>query len=270
MANKYAAGNYMNSGMSKSAYEATMGNKDIGSTSLEKQNTTTFNPSAYGSAFEQAYNSASASTQSAMSVLGTTLTSMAQKSEPLPVSLSSKDIKDLWKKAENDSTISSYYSDQIATGKTDFTNTVTAMETQDTANLQQLSQQQTTDLKNLQEQYASQGAAQSGFKNQAQTNLQNTQSGVITSTRSQMQQQLQSAASAYEQTYGTAALQAAGIPSVAGVTASPSGVAIQGVSANLYGTTLAGTLATQKTTDIQNQFNELEQEELQQKGGTSS
>ena len=263
MANKYAAGNYMNSGMSKSAYEATMGNKDIGSTSLEKQNTTTFNPSAYGSAFEQAYNSASASTQSAMSVLGTTLTSMAQKSEPLPVSLSSKDIKDLWKKAENDPTISSYYSDQIATGKTDFTNTVTAMETQDTANLQQLSQQQTTDLKNLQEQYASQGAAQSGFKNQAQTNLQNTQSDVITS-------KLQSAASAYEQTYGTAALQAAGISSVAGVTASPSGVAIQGVSANLYGTTLAGTLATQKTTDIQNQFNELEQEELQQKGGTSS
>ena len=210
-----------------------------------------------------AWNALGSSGQDAMATAGSAILKRYSNNQTTPATLSTKDMNKLWDEAKSDPVITKYYSDQIAEGKFDFENAVTAATTQGTATLNQLSQQQMTDLKNLKESYAAHGAAQSGFRQQAETNLQNTQSGVISSTRSQLQTQLQSLASQYEQTYGTDALKAAGLPSIAGVTASNSGVEIEGVSATTSGTDLSGTLATEQLQSELQEQEELAQEKLQ-------
>lgn len=70
---------------------------------------------------------------------------------------------------------------------------------------QQQQQQFETDRKNLAEQQAANGTAYSGFRGEAQKQLGDTESGIVQSSRSALQKQLNDATSQFEQKYGTVA-----------------------------------------------------------------
>jgi len=97
--------------------------------------------------------------------------------------------------------------------------------------------------KNLQDQIASGGQAYSGFRKQAENILGAQQANIIQSTKSQLQQNLQTLGSQYEKQFGTGAL--AGLPPLT----------VGGETYNPIGNTAApvvGTEGINKQQDIQN------------------
>jgi len=186
------------------------------------------------------------------------LSNLLTSNSAIPAVLDSKTLKKLYSEAQNDETIKKYYADDLATAQKDFKDTLATMTAIDAASLGQISTDQMTARKNLAEQEAAAGRSYSGFKQQAKTSLDKSQSDVITSTRAQIKSNLQSLTSGFEKKYGTSALNSMGLPSIPGVAASQTGVGIEGVSTDLYGTELAGTQATAKLADVQQKYQDLQ------------
>jgi hypothetical protein len=238
----------------------------IGKTSLEKMQG--FDPSYFGTAFQDAYNQADPGTKAAINILGTMTIKQAQANEQVPVTLTSKEIKDLWKKAEQDPTIQQYYAEDLRVG-TDALQKNWDLLSQDFSMLTDQEKQQYVDAKHqLDEAQAAAGTAYSGFREQAKGQLEKQTSDVIQSTRMQYQQQVNQLQQAFEQKYGSSALTGLGLNPLAAGQTTPIGMqsnwtlpSVSNVGYSPIGG-LQGTAATSKLTDIQNQFNELEQETL--------
>jgi len=243
-------------------------NSGVGKTSLEKMNG--FNPSYFGTAFQEAYNQADGGTKAAINVLGATMISQAQANEQIPVALTSKDIKDLWKKAENDKTINKFYADDLKLG-TDTLNKNLDLLSSDYQNLTEKEKQQYVDAKKqLDETQAAAGTAYSGFRGQAKGKLEKEQKSIVESAQNPLKSQLNTLESAYEQRYGSKALAGLKLPGI-GAGDAPTiggdytGAAFTPVSYTPTGG-IAGTAKTSELADVESQFKELEQEKLQQRG----
>lgn len=107
--------------------------------------------------------------------------------------------------ASKDPNIIAKYADMAKLDKQGFLQQVQAMQAQYSTQAQQQKMDFERDRKSLAEMNAAAGTAYSGFRGKAQSDLAKTQAGIITSTRSQQQQQLNALTSAFEGKYGTGA-----------------------------------------------------------------
>ncbi len=148
--------------------------------------------------------------------------------------------------AAKDPNIVSKYADMAKLDKQAFTQTLQNYQTQFSTQAQQLKMQFENDRKNLAENQAAAGTAYSGFRGKAQADLAKTEAGIVTSTRSQQQQQLNNLTSSFESKYGTGATPTTPITyndPLAGNTS---------ISATPAGG-ITGSVAPQKAADINNQ-----------------
>lgn len=162
--------------------------------------------------------------------------------------------------ASTDPNITAKYADALKMDSQQFQQGLQQISVSSSTQSQQQQQQFELDRKALAEQNAAAGTAYSGFREQAQNNLAQNESNIVTSSRSQLQQQLNDATSAYESKYGTAATTPASTQFVDPFASA--GTSISGLStgATPNNTTLTGQLAggitgtapIQKQQDINN------------------
>lgn len=107
--------------------------------------------------------------------------------------------------AAKDPNIVSQYADAAKLDAQTFSQNLQNLQNASTSTGEQQQMQFENDRKQLAEQSAAKGQAYSGFRNQAQEQLGKTEAGIVQSSRSALQQQLNSATSAFESKYGTAA-----------------------------------------------------------------
>lgn len=110
---------------------------------------------------------------------------------------------DAYAKALADPLIASKYVDLATTTSKDFINNLSQISLNAQLTGQQQAMTMTQEQKQLQENEAEAGRAYSGFRQQAQGRLSTSQQGIITSTKSQIAQQLRTAGSAVEKLYGS-------------------------------------------------------------------
>jgi len=160
---------------------------------------------------------------------------------------------DAYTKALNDPDIASKYADLATTTAKDFANNlgVIALNAQLTG--QQQAATMTQEQKDLQEQEASAGRAYSGFRQQAQQKLDTSEQGIITSTRSKIEQQLREATTGVEKLYGSGY---AGLSSATTQYVNPLTGQTENISYTPYGG-LTGTVEQAKEADILARQNEI-------------
>ncbi len=145
--------------------------------------------------------------------------------------------------AATDPVLIAKYADALKMDSASFMQGLTALQTATSTQAQQYQQQFEAERKALAEQQAAAGAAYSGFRGKAQQDLSNTESGIVTSSRSQLQQQLNQLTSSFESKYGTSATPSASVnfaDPYAGAGTSISGLNIPGANGN---STISGQLA---------------------------
>ncbi len=120
-------------------------------------------------------------------------------------SSSSLSVPDALAAAANDPTIISQYSDALKIDKSQLQSSLVDAQTALSTSAQSQKIQFDKDKKALAEASAAAGTAYSGFREQAKKNLDTTEQGIVTSTRSQTKQTLDQARQAFEAKYGTAA-----------------------------------------------------------------
>lgn len=113
--------------------------------------------------------------------------------------------------AAKDPNIVSKYADMAKLDTQSFLQQVQAMQTQYGTEADKQKMQFENDRKSLAEQNAAAGTAYSGFRGKAQADLAKTESGIVTSTRSQQQQALNQLTSQFEGKYGTGSSQLASV-----------------------------------------------------------
>lgn len=233
-------------------------------------NASSFNASAYGKSFEQAFNAMDPATQAAAAVvLSQTQKNALISNQPAPAVLDDKELKKLWSQAENDSTISQTYANELALGKDTFLKQVDLFSS-DYAQLTDKEKQDYVEAKqNLESTAAQSGQAYSGFRKQAQDKLEKSQSDIISSSTRQAQSNLNQLQSQFEQKYGTTALQGLNVGTVKAGTATPVGMQANWTAPSTtdisYKPTggVVGTQAQSKLADITAQDQELQQQALQ-------
>jgi len=146
--------------------------------------------------------------------------------------------------AQKDPTIISKYADMAKLDAQAFTQQMEQLKTAYGTDAELKKMQFENERKALAEQQAAAGTAYSGFRGKAQADLAKTESGIITSTRSQLQNNLNQLTSQFEQKYGTGAT-----PSAAITTVNPLGAGTTTVSGQQAGG-ITGTVAPAKTADI--------------------
>ena len=201
---------------------------------------------------EEQYKNLTPGEQTAVLAIGDVLTKQIEAGKQIPVNLTPEDLSKLWSEAESDPVISQYYGDAIKVAGADFQQSLSQISgafTQQEADYQrQFKEQQ----KNLAETEAEAGRAYSGFRGQAKEKLAKDQSSIIQSSRRQLQSDVYNLGSQFEKQFGTAALTAQGTPSVEGTSYSP------------YGG-IAGSVNTQKLSDVENRYQNLQSNELAQR-----
>ena len=115
------------------------------------------------------------------------------------------DINQALAAAQNDPDIAAKYGDSLKTGLADFARGVNQLQTGANIWSNQQSQDMENARKNLQDTEAGAGRAYSGFRQQANQQLKNTQTGVIQSEKSQLEKNVADMGSAFEKQYGTTA-----------------------------------------------------------------
>lgn len=117
--------------------------------------------------------------------------------------INAQKLNDAYTAATKDPTIAGKYSDIQSVDQYNFQQQLTSMQSStDVASAQQKIQME-NDKKALAEQAAQAGQAYSGFREQAKGQLATTQQGIITSSRQQLQENLNNLATQYKQKYGT-------------------------------------------------------------------
>jgi hypothetical protein len=200
-------------------------------------------------------------TQNAVAGIGSVLKKQMEQNQTIPTVLDKKTLNTLYQQAKEDPVISKYYGEELRTSEQDFIQNLELVQDEGTFAQEELQRQQDTEAKNLKELQASAGNAYSGFRNQAEEKLGQTQSGVVESTRRSIQQNLQTLSSNFEKRFGTDALMKLGVPSLA----SAGGGTIAPITAEQYGG-VAGTQAADKLGAVENKYQSLQQGTLQQQG----
>ena len=150
------------------------------------------------------------------------------------------------KLAQNDPNIISKYADEAGLDKQAFEQNLVDLQTNLNVDSETKKMQFENDKKQLAENFAASGAAYSGFRGKAQENLNKSQSGIITSTRSATQKKLQEATSAFESKYGTSATKEASVNYI-----NPSTGAVENLTAPTLGG-ITGSINPAKQQDINN------------------
>ncbi len=171
---------------------------------------TSFDSTAYGIS-SSSFTSMSPGVQNIVSTLANYSSVLAQKNQQMPTKLSKKTLKKLWKQAESDPTIQKYYAQDLQIGTKTLQDNV-HIQMQD---YQQMTDQQKQDYINSKQQLdqtkAQAGQVYSGFRKQAQNQLGKSYTDVLASSKRQMQSQLNTLESQFEQTYGSKALEGLGL-----------------------------------------------------------
>lgn len=163
-------------------------------------NTLTYDPSwaAYGLTQDQ-WNSLDATQQAtvgaALSVAKSNYSSGA----------SSITLQQALAAAATDPNLVAKYADAAKLDTQTFQQNLQQLQQSQSTSAQQTQQQFENDRKALAEQQAANGTAYSGFRGEAQKQLGDTESGIVQSSKSALQQQLNTATQAFEAKYGTAA-----------------------------------------------------------------
>lgn len=107
--------------------------------------------------------------------------------------------------AANDPTITAKYADALKMDTNTFQQNLQQIQQATSTTAQQQQQQFENDRQALAKQQAAAGTAYSGFRQQAQDQLGEQESGIVQSSKSALQQQLNNATSQFEAKYGTSA-----------------------------------------------------------------
>ncbi len=145
--------------------------------------------------------------------------------------------------AANDPNIISKYADQAKLDANAFQQSLQQIQTATSTTAQNQKTQFENERKQLADASAAAGQAYSGFRNKAQQDLAQNEQGIVTSTRSQLQQNLQDLTTQFESKYGSAAATAATASYVDPYAASNISVAGQYSPTTAPASTLSGTLA---------------------------
>lgn len=146
--------------------------------------------------------------------------------------------------AVNDSNIIAKYADMAKLDKQAFVQQLQQAQTLYGTKAEQLKTQFENERKDLAEKMAAAGTAYSGFRGKAKEELAKTESGIVTSTRSQLQSNLNNLTSAFESKYGTGAT-----PNASVTTVNPLGEGMDTVTGEKAGD-IIGTVAGNRTNDI--------------------
>jgi hypothetical protein len=194
-------------------------------------------------------------TQQASTAIGLTqnLNAYAQNANSLTM-------QDAVKQATNDPTLVAKYADQLGIDKLQFQQSLTDLQTSISSDAQKYQQQFENDRKSLAEAQANAGTAYSGFRGEAEKQLSDTESGVITSSKAAAQKSVNDLTSAFESKYGTSATTPATVNYSNPLTSSNYSISglyqpTTGASDTLTGTTVGGITGSQtlsKQADINN------------------
>lgn len=184
--------------------------------------------------------------------IGEAIKKMYESNYPVPQTFSQSDLDKILAQAQNDPNINQYYKDQLRVGQEELKRNLAYVQ----GDYQALEKQQQDKLlqggKNLAEEYASKGAINSGFYEQAKTRLAEENQGIIESSKRTLQRELDQLGMGQEKTYGTSNLQP---------------VSIGGVSYNPL-TGIAGQLEQNRLLDIRGKEEELINKESLTRGLT--
>lgn len=165
-------------------------------------------------------------------------------------------VNDALKAAANDPAITTKYADALALDNTAFTDGLNNIRLAVSNESMQNKMQFEKDRKALAEANAAAGTAYSGFRQQAEKNLADTEAGIVTSSRARAKQQLDQLTQSFAAKYGSAATPVASLDfnstpdtNISGLY-NPTGIQTE----TLAGTTsaLTGSVANQKQTEINN------------------
>jgi hypothetical protein len=203
--NKYKAGDYMNSGMSKAQYTAKKGGSSKSSSKSSSKKSSSFNYKALGISSD-VWNSLGSSGQSAMAVMGSKVLKIIDKNQPAPEVLDDKQMNELWKQAEADPVIQKYYADEMNVAK-DYLNKNIDLASTEFKQLTEDQQRAYIDAKKeLANAQAAAGTAYSGFRIQNKGKLDTQQSDIVKSSQATLQDTLNKLGQSFEQRFGTDAL----------------------------------------------------------------
>lgn len=169
-------------------------------TSSSTSGTLTYNPAwaAYG-VTQDSWSQLNTTQQA---VVGAALTSAANQ---YSTGASKVSLSDALAAAATDPNLVAQYADAAKIDANTFQQTIQQLQQASTLSGQQQQQQFENDRKALSEQQAANGTAYSGFRGQAQQQLGQTEAGIVQSSRSTLQNNLDQATKSFEQKYGTAA-----------------------------------------------------------------
>lgn len=172
-----------------------------------------FNYKALGIS-QDTWNSLGSEGQSAMKVIGGGVMKIIDKNQPLPEVLDKNEMDKLWQEAESDPVIQKTYAEELKVAK-DYIGKNIDLISSDFQNLTKQQQQQYLDAKKtINETQAAAGTAYSGFRTQVEKKAEKQQEAVVQSSKSALQQQLNTLESAYEQRFGSKALSELGIKGI--------------------------------------------------------
>lgn len=121
----------------------------------------------------------------------------------LQTQINAQMFNDAYQKALNDPTIAAKYADLATTTAADFQNNLGQIALNAQLTGQNQAMQMTQEQRALADKEAAAGRAYSGFRAQAEQNLNTQEQGIVTSTRNQIQQQLRNARNPIEELYGS-------------------------------------------------------------------
>ena len=154
--------------------------------------------SAYG--IDQAtWNSLNATQQAVVSI------AMKTAKSNYSANASALSVQDAIKQASQDPSVIGPYADALGIDKEQFQQNIQTLQQSITLQSQQQQTQFENERKALAQKFAAAGQAYSGFRGEAQQQLGQTEQGIVTSSQSQLQKELNDAQAAFESKYGTTA-----------------------------------------------------------------
>ena len=200
----------------------------------------------------QAWNALSSDAQSAVAIHASQLVKAIDKNQPLPEQLDAKTMANLWTQAQNDPTIQKEYADELSTASNFMSKNIATL----SANYQTLTQQQKQAYINAQKTLdttsAQAGQAYSGVRQQASNQLGAAQSDTVQSAQSDLQSQLNTLQSTYEQKFGSTDLSGMNIAGINAYGGDLTGGAYTGADYGSTAYTPVGGITGTQTTDPNN------------------
>jgi hypothetical protein len=201
-------------------------------------------------------NAMSQNDRNMLSSLTEVINKQYENSKTVPLTFTAQDLDRIYAEAQADPTIDRYYKEQLTIGKDQFKQSLEALRTGQQLTEEQQKREFPQQQKQAAEAAAAAGQAYSGFREQAKQKLGAEQQAVVTSTASQLKQNLQNLGRGFETTYGTGALSEVGGASIGNVQYTPLNV--------------AGTLESDRAAAIRQKELDIQAKEALSRGMTQS